>query len=327
MPLDPHVQRLLFMLAAGSGEPAGSDMTERRNAYAQMMDTVRPKDLAPCDTKDIVITGPAQYISRDISSDTGGSLPLRLYTPPDPGLAPAPALIYLHGGGWVTGSLDTHDSVCHSLCASSACRVVSVDYRLAPEHKHPARLLDAETATRWIVAQAPALGIDAARLGVSGDSAGANLAAALCQLFRQKGEAPFALQLLLCPFLDLVAQTDSRRAFGQGYFMDLAPMARDLALCIDEHTPWTDPTLSPLRAGDFAGLPPAHIHTAEFDPMRDEGLAYAEKLIAAGVAARHVGHSGMIHQFYAMGGVIPYAKTAMREIGASAGAALRAPRQ
>lgn len=312
MPLDPHVQRLLGMLAVvGGGEQTMSDMTERRNAYALLMELVRPKSLAPCAIRDTAIPGPA------------GEARLRIYTPPSGGPGKSPAMIYLHGGGWVAGSLDTHDSICRDLATASGCRVVSVDYRLAPEHKHPAALVDAEIATRWVLSHASALDIDAGRLAVSGDSAGANLAAALCQVFQQKGETPFALQLLLCPFLDLTADTASRRAFGQGYFMDLGPMARDIEMYVAEYTAWTDRTLSPLRAADLAGLPAAHIHTAEFDPMRDEGLEYATRLKEAGVSARHVRHPGMIHQFYAMGGVIPYASTALREIGAAAGAALR----
>jgi acetyl esterase len=313
MPLDPHVQRLLNMLsAAGAGDPALGDIGQRRHAYALLMDLVRPRAKPTCAASDVRI--PA----------IDGELPLRIYTPAAIGPEPSPAFLYLHGGGWVAGDLDTHDAVSHALAEASGCRVVSVGYRLAPEYKHPAALLDAEAATRWIAAHAPDLGIDPKRLGIAGDSAGANLAAALCQRFRREGEAPYALQLLLCPFLDLVADTASRRAFGLGYFMDLDAMSQDLHASIAEPTPWSDPSVSPLRAGDFSGLPPAHVHTAEFDPMRDEGHDYAERLAAAGVPAHHVCHAGMIHQFYAMGGVIPYASAAMREIGAAAGAALRA---
>jgi acetyl esterase/lipase len=313
MPLDPHVQRLLGMLAATGGDSqATGDIAERRRSYALLMELTRPRAISLCATQDIVIP-----------SSLGG-VPLRVYTPSSIGPGNSPALLYLHGGGWVAGDVETHDSVCHSLAAASECRVISVDYRLAPEHRHPAALVDAEIATRWALDQAEALAIDPTRLAISGDSAGANLAAALCQIFRQKGEAPFALQLLLCPFLDLAADTASRRAYGQGYFMDLEPMRRDLELCLAESAALTDLNLSPLRAADFAGLPMAQIHTAEFDPMRDEGEDYAARLNAAGVVAHHVRHPGMIHQFYAMGGVIPYASTAMREIGAAAGAALRA---
>ena len=310
MPLDPHVQRLIRMLAVGGDDRAANDIAKRRKAYALLMDLVRPKALAPCAREDV--------------ADPDCGVALRIYTPSWIGPGKSPAMIYLHGGGWVAGSLDTHDPLCHSLAVASGCRVISVDYRLAPEHKHPTALLDAENATRWVLAHAAAYGVDTNRLAISGDSAGANLAAALCQAFRQKGQAPFALQLLLCPFLDLTAETDSRRAFGQGYFMDLGAMARDLALCIARETAWTEPSLSPLRADDLAGLPPAHIHTAEFDPMRDEGLDYAKRLGEAGVSTRYVCHPGMIHQFYAMGGVIPYALTAIDEIGAGVGAALGA---
>jgi acetyl esterase/lipase len=312
MPLDPHAQRLLRLLAASRGhDRPTSDMDERRRAYAALMDLTRQKDASVCAVKDMATPAPA-------------GVPLRLYIPSSARPGASPAMLYLHGGGWVAGNLDTHDSVCHILADASGCRVISIDYRLGPEHKHPAALIDAEIATRWVLGQARALDIDPNRLAVSGDSAGANLAAALCQVFLRKGEAPFALQVLLCPFLDLVAETASRRAFGQGYFMDLERMRRDIELCVAENARWTDPSLSPLRAGDLAGLPAAHIHTAEFDPMRDEGRDYAERLVAAGVSARHVCHPGMIHQFYAMGGVIPRASTAMREIAAAAGVALAA---
>ncbi len=315
MALDPHVQRLLAMLSIfADASHSNDDIVERRRAFATMMDLVGSKLTASVDHSDIAIPGP------------GGELALRLYVPASARLEISPAIVYLHGGGWITGDLDTHDSLCRALSEASGCRVIAVDYRLAPEHLHPAALLDAAAATRWIVENAGLLKVDALRLAIAGDSAGANLAAALCRFLLQQGGSPFVLQLLLYPFLDLVSDTPSRLAFGKGYFMDLAPMARDLALCFPDNAELADPLVSPLRADDFSGLPAAHIHTAEYDPMRDEGALYASRLTEAGVETRYMCHSGMIHQFLAMGGAVPRALPALREVGAAVAVALNRQR-
>ena len=314
MALDPHVQRLLAMLSVfADNSHSSDDIAERRRAFATMMELVGSKRPASVDHSDFAIPGP------------DSELILRLYVPASTRQEISAAIVYLHGGGWMTGDLDTHDGLCGGLSEASACRVIAVDYRLAPEHRHPAALFDAAAATRWIVDHATSLKVDPRRLAIAGDSAGANLAAALCRFFAQQGASPFVLQLLLYPFFDLVSDTPSRQAYGQGFFMDLAPMARDLALCFRENADLADladPLVSPLRAGDFRGLPAAHIHTAEYDPMRDEGAFYASRLAEAGVETRYTRHPGMIHQFLAMGGAIPYAAPALREAGAAVAAAL-----
>ncbi len=311
MALDPHVQRLLAMLSIGGGAGASTEnVLARRRAFAEMMSLTGLESAADVDHSDISIPG------------SGGELLLRYYIPRTTRSVLSPAIVYLHGGGWITGDLDTHDGICSGLAEASNCRVLAVDYRLAPENKHPAPLYDAMTATRWIIENANSLKIDPSRVAIAGDSAGANLAASLCRLFAQKGASPFVLQLLLYPFLDLAADTPSRRAYGRGYFLDVAAMSADFSLCLPANADLTDPILSPLRADDFSGLPVAHIHTAEYDPMCDDGENYASRLAAAGVETRHTRHPGMIHQFLAMGGAIPYAAPALREIGQAVADAL-----
>jgi acetyl esterase/lipase len=246
-------------------------------------------------------------------------LTLRRYRPYDAG---AGAMLFLHGGGWVAGSLDTHDGVCRRLANASGCQVFALDYRLAPEHPFPAGLSDALAALRWLTVSSEALQFDSAKLVVAGDSAGGNLAAATCLLARDARAPAIALQLLICPILDLAEESESRRAFGEGYFLSRETMARDLADYLPENARLTDPRLSPLHAADLANLPPTHLHMAEFDPFRDEGLDFAARLEASGGAVASRLHPGVIHYFYAMPGAISYAETALRDIGAAVRAAL-----
>jgi acetyl esterase/lipase len=235
-----------------------------------------------------------------------------------------PGLIYFHGGGLVAGSLDTHDSICRTLANETGCRLISVDYRLAPEHKFPAAVVDSYAASIWVVEHAAELRIDRNRIAVAGDSAGATLAAIVCQLAGQTRGLEFAAQLLLCPITDFAAQTESRAAFAKGYLLDEAMIERDLEYYIPAGVDVRDPRISPLRALDLSGLPSAYIHTAEFDPLRDEGRAYAEKLTRAGVKVVYTCHLGMIHAFYGMLSAIPYARTALKRIGSELRARLGA---
>jgi len=197
----------------------------------------------------------------------------------------------------------------------TGCRLVSVEYRLAPEHKFPAAIEDAIAATRWVSAQAASLGIDATRLVVGGDSAGATLSAVVCQHAKRNAGPPILLQCLICPVLDFEETSSSRQAFAENHLIDKATLDADLAEYLPDGADPADPRISPLRSTDLAGLPAAIIHTAEFDPMRDEGNAYARKLMAAGVAVDHVCHDGMIHNFHAIGAILPQAQSALLQIG------------
>jgi acetyl esterase/lipase len=249
---------------------------------------------------------------------SGGAIPIRLYSPKGSGAAILPGLIYFHGGGGVFGSIASHDSFCRVLANASACRVVSVGYRLAPEHKFPAAVEHAYAAACCIAAQANDFRIDPRRLAVGGDSIGGGLSAIVCRMARDAGPA-IALQLLLCPAMDMSKNSDTRVAFGTGYFLNQATIDWTVRHYCPQGADLTDPRISPLLVEDLSGLPPAQVHTAEFDPLRSEGAAFAARLQRAGVAVRHTCHAGMIHHFYAMGGVIPYARTAV----AAAGAAIR----
>ena len=215
----------------------------------------------------------------------------------------------------VGGSIETHDLVAAALAQTTGCRLVSVDYRLAPEHKFPAAIEDAVAATRWVSEQASSLGIDPARLVVGGDSAGATLAAVVCQESMRNGGPAISAQCLICPVLDFEDTSPSREAFAENHLLEMATLEADLALYLPAGVERGDPRISPLRATKFAGLPTAIIHTAEFDPMRDEGNAYAGKLVAAGVEVEHVCHDGMIHNFHAMGAILPQGRLVLHQIG------------
>ncbi|MGW6379414.1 alpha/beta hydrolase [Rhodococcus sp. NPDC055112] len=260
---------------------------------------------------------------RDIDGPAG-PLRLRFYTPR--GLTTAsPALMYLHGGGWVYGDLDSHDAVCRFLAERAGIRVVAMDYRLAPEWPFPAAVHDVEAAYSFVTANATGLGIDPDRIAVGGDSAGGNLAAVLAQraAHGELGARP-VFQLLIYPVADVAVKRPSRTTFAKGFFlterfMDLAEKSY-----VPAGADRTDPLLSPIY-GDLADLPPAYVVTAGFDPLRDEGDAYAEKLRAAGVDVQHVGEPGLIHSFANMVGVGRSGPEAMGRAAAALRRALSAP--
>ncbi len=302
MPLDPHVSRFLDMMALGRSD--GLTLDGRRGAIRGLarLAGLTAEGVGSCD---LVLPGPT------------GPLAARLYAPE--GCEGGPGLVYLHGGGLVTGDLDTHDGICRVLAAAGSFRVVSIDYRLAPEHPFPAALDDALAATDWVAAHANEVGIDPARLGIGGDSAGAGLAARVCQ--ERRGGAIRA-QLLICPVLDVHGARASRRDFARGYLLDEATIQGDLAAC-GPAAAAPSPRLSPLREADLTGLPPARIHTAEFDPVRDEGAAYAERLERAGVGSAHTCHGGMIHFFYGLGRLVPRGQPILSAIARDFGECLR----
>jgi acetyl esterase/lipase len=190
-----------------------------------------------------------------------------------------------------------------------------VDYRLAPEHQFPAAIEDAIAATRWVSEQASSLGIDAEKLVVGGDSAGATLAAVVCQQALRDGGPAISAQCLICPVLDFEDTSPSREEFAENHLLEMATLEADLALYLPAGRARSDPRISPLRATKFSGLPAAIIHTAEFDPMRDEGNAYAAKLLAAGVAVELTCHDGMIHNFQAMGAILAQGRLVLHQIG------------
>jgi acetyl esterase len=222
-----------------------------------------------------------------------------------------PLLVYFHGGGWTIGDLDTHDVLCRTLCATAGIAVLSVDYRLGPEHRFPAAVDDAVAATRFARAQAAALGIDPARIAVGGDSAGGNLAAVVCLALRDAGEPLPAFQLLIYPATDMRAVAPSHEANGQGYLLTRDSVAYYRGHYIADAAEWPDWRASPLLATDHAHLPPALVLTAGFDPLRDEGRQYADALSGAGVPTQLVCFGRQVHGFVTMGRVIDEANTAL----------------
>ena len=270
-------------------------------------------------------TPPQIGMVRDLTADGPlGPIPLRVYRPAGvPASTPLAVLVFFHGGGWVIGDLETHDVLCRQLTAGSGVSVVSVDYRLAPEHKFPAAVDDAWAATRWVVAHAGELAVDARRLAVGGDSAGGNLAAVVALLARDKGAPAIAVQVLIYPVTDLVGETRSYRDFAEGYLLTREGMRWFIAHYLTAEAEAADWRASPIRAQSLAGLPPALIVTAGFDPLRDEGEAYAERLRDAGVRVDSVCYGGMIHGFVPMGRLLDTAGRAISLIAGSLSQALR----
>jgi acetyl esterase len=317
MPLDPHAKKLLEMLnAVGAADVSRTAPEEMRKGFERLAGMVGVDGVAVDAAEDRRLPGP------------GGPIPVRVYAPKGSGAATLPGLIYFHGGGGVFGSIASHDSLCRVLANASTCRVVSVGYRLAPEHKFPAAVEDACAATGWIAGHAREFRIDPRRIAVGGDSIGGGLAAVVCRMARDSSGPDIALQVLLCPAMDMSSNSDSRTAFAAGYFLNQATIDWTLEHYCAPGADLADPRMSPLLVADLSGLPSAQVHTAEFDPLRSEGAAYAARLKCAGVAVRHTCHAGMIHHFYAMGGVIPYARTAVAAAGeAIRGALAQAERQ
>ncbi|MBI5260816.1 MAG: alpha/beta hydrolase [Bradyrhizobium sp.] len=302
MPLDPLAKRLLTIMAAATPADRSRPSVEaRRQSLARLMQFARA-EAAGVNATDGTLPGP------------GGEIRYRVYSPAD---MPehAPGFVFFHGGGLVAGSIETHDRIAAALAHSTGCRLISVDYRLAPEHKFPAAVEDAIAATEWVAREASSLGIDASRLVVGGDSAGATLAAVVCQEALQNAGLSLVAQCLICPVLNFEETSPSREAFAENHLIDRFTIEADLADYLPDDADLADPKISPLRAARLAGLPQAIIHTAEFDPMRDEGNAYARKLLAAGVAVEHICHEGMVHNFHAMGALLPQAQLVLSQIG------------
>jgi acetyl esterase len=291
--LDPQLADLLAFLEASGHPPMeeGTPETARKAFRAMSVDMVKPEDVVP--------VGAVEEL-------TAGGRPARLYRPD---LAEeTPTVVFLHGGGFVIGDLDTHDQSCRRLCRDTGAAVLSVDYRLAPEHPFPAAVDDALAAARWAADHLEELG-GADVLAVAGDSAGGNLAAVVAQEMRDR----VAAQLLVYPATHVLADNDSRRDNADGYFLTVPLMTWFMGHYAGdvEGVDLDDPRLSPHH-GDLAGLPPAVVVTADFDPLRDEGEAYADALADAGVAVEKLRYDGMIHGFLDM---VPFSAAAGDAVG------------
>ncbi len=283
MPLVPEYQAMLEALAAEPGPPIVEMTPDEARALYRMM---RPLNdaLAVGEVIERRVPGPA------------GEVPLRIYRPQAPG--PHPVLVYFHGGGWVIGDLDTADAACRDLCETAGCVVVSVDYHLAPEHRFPAAVDDSYAALEWVASHKDELG-GSGRLAVAGESAGGNLAAVLCLKARDQAGPPIDFQLLLYPVVDHDLSRPSYVDNGTGYILETATMHWFWDHYCPEPVSRSHPYASPLKAADHAGLPPALVMTAEFDPLRDEGNLYAETLAAAGNQAEAICCEGLVHDFFA----------------------------
>ena len=239
-------------------------------------------------------------------------IPIRVYVPE--GAGPFPVFLYYHGGGWVLGEVSTHDGICCQIANAVGCLVVSVDYRLAPENKYPAAVEDAYAATQWVAQNAPAINGDPGRIAVGGDSAGGNLAAAVCLMARDRASFQPSMQVLIYPITDHNLDTPSYRDNAQGYFLTRDTMRWFWQCYLARQQDGDQQYASPLRAVDLSRLPAALVITAEYDPLRDEGEAYANRLRQAGVPVTLTRYEGMIHAFIRRTGMFDKAKLAMREV-------------
>lgn len=270
--------------------------------------------------------GPPEEVAlvedREIPGPDGG-IPIRIYTPA--GIpSPAAALVYFHGGCFVAGTLDMEDSPCRALANAGRCVVVSVQYRLSPENRFPAAVDDAYAATLWAAENARNLGIDSKRIAVGGHSAGGNLAAVVAQLARKRGRPAVAFQLLVAPITDMSGDAPSRLENAKGYLLTKELLDWSARQYLRTDADRKRPEASPLLEDDLKGLPSALMITAEYDPLRDEGERYAEKLRRAGVAAAVRRFSGAIHAFFILGGVMDQARQAIEEAGVALRRALAA---
>lgn len=296
--LDPQAKAFLDLL--GEREPVSALTPEENRARAAEL-----RKLA----------GPAEPVAKveDVLIPVkGGEIKARVYTPE--GKGPFPIFIYLHGGGWVLGDLDTADAPCRSLANKAECIVVSVEYRLAPEHKFPVPLEDCYEAATWVANHAGEWSGDQARIAIGGDSAGGNLAASVAMKAREQEGPAFMAQILIYPVTDFSFSTLSHQANGEGYFLTRDSMVwfaqQYLGKEEDKHNVYA----APLLANDLSHLPPALVITAEYDPLRDEGLEYANRLRKAGVPVEYTCYEGMIHGFFWMAGIMDKGKQAIDQV-------------
>jgi acetyl esterase len=308
MPLDPQIAALLERVnalpPASSGTPEEARKSFRRLTLAS---AAMAGEIEVGSVEDLEVSGGT------------GPLPARLYRPV--GIDRAPTLVFFHGGGFVIGDVASYDAQCRTICRDAETAVLSVEYRRAPEDPFPAAADDAVAAAAWALEHPELLGGDPLRIAVGGDSAGGNLAAGAAQALRGHGRA-LSAQFLLYPVVDFSSERPSHRENGEGMFLTADDMAWFRELYVGD-SDRTDPRLSPLLADDLSGLPPAVVITAEFDPLRDDGEAYAEALVAAGVPVVTRRFDGLIHGFFAMSNVSTAATTAIGEVCAMLRGALR----
>lgn len=298
MPVDPQIQVLLQLRAALPPMHTLSVADARAQTAARAIPGLRIPEVA-------------SVVNRDMQGP-GGPLPLRIYTPS--GAGPFPLMVFFHGSGFVVCSLDTHDAMCRNLCSGTGSVVVSVDYRLAPENKFPAAPDDCLAATRWAVDNAGALNADTSRVIVAGDSAGGNLAAVTALRARDEGGPKIAAQLLIYPVTDYhTPGTPSYEENADGYGLGRAGMEWFWNHYLNDPSDAAHPHASPLRANNLAGLPPAYVVTAQYDPLRDEGELYGRALIAAGVRTRIKRWDGVNHGFFFFVGIVDKSGAAMDE--------------
>jgi len=314
MELDPDIDWILA-LREGAGLPAVDTMSvaEARAQYEATATRLCIEEMAMASVVDL--GAPAG----------GGEIKVRAYVPQNAPAAQSPALVFYHGGGWTTGSADTHDRLCRAFAGLAGCKVLSVDYRLAPENKFPAAVEDAVAAYRWAVDRADELGIDPARIAVGGDSAGGNLSAVACHLLRDGSGPRPCFQLLIYPLTDARPDKQAVERNGDGFFLTPSLLDWYLDHYLGSPEERVDPRVSPLLASDLSGLPPALVVTAGFDPLHDQGVAYTEALVRAGVAVEHRDYSGMIHGFLHLSGMVDVARAAVEGISATLAQALATP--
>jgi acetyl esterase len=307
MPLDPGLKLVLDQLAANPGPQLHELPVAQARIFFDQMQLPRP-EVKVAEVTDRRIPGPA------------GEIPVRIYRPE--GRAPFPALVYFHGGGWVIGSIETHDGSCRDLANRIGCVVVSVDYRLAPESHFPAAAEDCFAATKWVAEHAAELGVDAKRIAVGGDSAGGNLAAVVALMARDRRGPALRHQLLIYPVTDADFSRASYRENAEGYLLTTKAMEWFWSHYVPDVAQRVEPYAAPLRAVELAGLPPAFVITAEYDPLRDEGEAYARRLQHSGVPTVLKRYDGAIHGFFAMGLLAQVGRDAVDDAAAAVRAAL-----